>query len=114
MMRLLPYVLASLALSAVISGCSDAEQIKNRHLERGQALMEAGEYDKARIEIKNALQVDPRTALAQLLLGRIAEQRQSWKAALAHYQKAHALEPESTGLPMARPTLRGTASLPPG
>ncbi|BAV33900.1 hypothetical protein SCL_1595 [Sulfuricaulis limicola] len=85
----------ALALVAlVISGCGGAEQRKARYLEKGKAYMEAQNYDKAKIEIKNALQIDPKFAEAYYLLGLLEEKKQNWQQAFGSYAKAVELNPE--------------------
>ncbi len=67
-------ILATLLLAA---GCGGAAERKERYLQRGQEYFDAKNYDKARVEYSNALQIDPKNAAARYNLGRIAEQQGS-------------------------------------
>ncbi len=78
---------SALLLTALLAACS-GEDRANAYLERGQALFDQGNPIKARLEVRNALQIDPKRADAWYLLGRIDEQRQEWQAALNAYRTA--------------------------
>ncbi len=47
------------AVAALLSGCGDPNQREAKYLQRGVALFERGEYDKARLEFKNAGAIKP-------------------------------------------------------
>ena len=49
-----------LFMSIVVSGCASDEEKKQSHLEKGQAYFDKGEYKSAELELKNAVQIDPR------------------------------------------------------
>ncbi len=52
-------------LAALIAaGCGGAEQRKSKYLAKGKDYMEQQNYDKAKIEFKNVLQIDPKYAEA--------------------------------------------------
>ncbi len=55
--RLLGFVLLSVLLS--FSSCSSKEDKKSRHLKRAKQYMEKNELNKALIELKNVVQLDP-------------------------------------------------------
>lgn len=82
------------ALAAVLlAGCGGAEERKAKYLERGKAYITEENWDKARIEIKNVLQIDPKAADAYYLLGQVEEKRQDWAKAFGNYTKAVELDP---------------------
>ena len=64
-------------VALIISGCGGAEQRKAKYLERGKDYLEQQNYDKAIVEFKNVLQIDPKTAVGYYYLGRIAEHDQA-------------------------------------
>ncbi|MDJ0864608.1 MAG: tetratricopeptide repeat protein [Myxococcota bacterium] len=66
---------AGLAIAAAIAvaGCTSDEEAFQNHMETAQALIEQGEQREALIELRNALQLDPKNAevnfqIAQLLM----------------------------------------------
>jgi len=45
---------------ALLAGCGGPEARKQKFFEKGKALYEKGDYVRARLEFKNALQIDPK------------------------------------------------------
>lgn len=88
--KLLVTALAALMLV----GCGGAEERKAKYLERGKAYMAEENWDKARVEIKNVLQIDPKSAEAFYLIGQVEEKQQEWAKAFANYSRAVGLDPE--------------------
>lgn len=79
--------LACVAL--VVSGCGGAEARKAKHLAKGDAYLAAGNFDKARVEFRNALQIAPTDSEARydngevdLKLGNPREAAQFFQAAI--------------------------------
>ena len=83
-----------LVAATIIAGCGGAEQRKAKYLEKGKAYIEQKNFDKAKIELKNVLQIDPKHAEAYFLLGQIEEQNQDWERAYGGYSKAYELNPD--------------------
>ena len=52
------------------SGCTSDEDKKIKHFNKGKAYFENKEYKSARLEFKNAIQIDPEFADAHHLLGK--------------------------------------------
>ncbi|MEL7536653.1 MAG: tetratricopeptide repeat protein [Pseudomonadota bacterium] len=81
------YVAATLALTTLIlAACGGPEARKAEALEASQAYLAEGNLDKARIELRNALQIDPNDAEARYLSGVIAEQQDQIRQAAGHYR----------------------------
>lgn len=83
-------ILAILAFTLI--ACGGAEERKAVYLEKAKASIEAGDLDKARIELKNVLQIDPKDAEAYYQLGKVFEQQGDYRKAFGNYQKAAELD----------------------
>jgi Tfp pilus assembly protein PilF len=77
----------------VLAGCGGAEERKAQHLSKAIEFFESSNTDKAVIEFRNVLQIDPKTAKPYYYLGRVEEQKQNWPQAFGMYQKAVELDP---------------------
>src|SRR5271156_5289360 len=83
------WLLCSLLFAAVIlGGCGGAQQRKARHLEKGQAFFAAHNYDKARVEFRNALQIAPNDSEARYRNGLVDEKLGNMREAAQFYQGA--------------------------
>jgi tetratricopeptide (TPR) repeat protein len=78
-----------LFIAIVLAGCGGAQARKARHLEKGQAFFTAHNYEKARVEFRNALQIAPndsearyRNGLADEKLGNLREAAQFYQGAI--------------------------------
>lgn len=88
-MRCVALALAVVALGA----CGGADARKAEYLERGRQFVREGNPEKARLELKNVLQIDPAHAEARYLLGTLDEQDQRWQDAFINYREAVELDP---------------------
>jgi tetratricopeptide (TPR) repeat protein len=82
-------LLTAICAALVLSGCGGAQSRKARHLEKGRAFMAAGNYEKARLEFRNALQIMPldsearyENGVADESLGNIREAAQFYQGAI--------------------------------
>lgn len=80
--------------SLLLAGCTGAEARHTQHMKRGQEYFEAGNFDKARVEFGNALQIKPNDAQARYMSGRVAESLGNVRDAAAAYQGAIDIDPE--------------------
>src|SRR4030066_502257 len=85
--------IALLLAVLLISGCGGAESRKAKYLTKGKAYIEEKNFDKAKIEIRNALQIDPKFAEGYYLMGLVEEKRKNMQAAFGNYSKALELDP---------------------
>ena len=69
---------------------------KAAYMEKAEQSLTAGDLDKARIELKNVLQIDPKDAQAWYRLGNVFERKKEYRKAFANYSKASELDPENT------------------
>ena len=91
--RLLPFFILILISFFIISACGNVEDAKTRHLQRAKQYMHEENFDKAKVELKNVLQIDPKSAESYRLLGEIEEHNQNWHRAISNYYKAIELAP---------------------
>lgn len=83
-LRPLLFVSAAIALA----GCGGAQSRYASHMERGKEYFAAGNFDKAGVEFRNALQIQPKAPEALHLSGRVAERRGELRQAFGLYQAA--------------------------
>lgn len=86
-----------LSVTGLFTGCGGAEERKAEHLERGIKFFEERNFDKAKVEFKNVLQIDPKVSKSYFYLGQIEEARKNWRESFGFYQKAGELDPTDTG-----------------
>ena len=94
MNRLFVTGVALLVAASFLTACGGKEERKAKYLERGKAYLAEKNYDKAEIEFKNVLQIDPKSAEGFLYLGQVEEKDQNWSRAFGSYQKAVELDPD--------------------
>jgi len=86
------FVLGFFAVALI--ACGGAEERKAVYLEKAKSSIAAGDLDKARIELKNVLQIDPKDADAYYQLGRVYEKQKEYRKAYSNYLKAEELNPD--------------------
>ena len=79
----------------VLAGCGGAQSRKIKHLEKGQSFLAAGNFDKARVEFRNALQIAPIDSEARYDNGVVAEKMGNLREAGQFYQAAIDSNPEN-------------------
>src|ERR1700730_728424 len=72
----------------VLVGCGGAEARKARHLEKGQEFLAANNYEQARVECRNALQIAPNDSEARYENGLVDEKLGNAREAAQFYQGA--------------------------
>ena len=77
------------------SGCGGAESRKARHFAKGQEYLAAENYEKARIEFRNALQIAPTDSEARYENGVVEEKLGRPQAAVPFYQGALDSNPDN-------------------
>ena len=91
-MVFIAFLMAAVALSA----CSSDEQKKQSHFAKGKEYFDKGEYKSARIEFKNAIQIDSRFARAHLMLGETSLKLGDAQDAFRSYSAVAEIEPTNT------------------
>ena len=84
---------AASVLVVALTACGGAEDRKEKYLEKGKVFLNDKNYEKARIEFKNVLQIDPKYAEAYYLMGQLEEKRMELLKAVSLYRKAIELDP---------------------
>src|SRR3981081_3814256 len=79
---------ATCVAALVLGGCGGAEARKARHLEKGQAFFAANNFEKARVEFRNALQIAPSDSEARYENGLVDEKLGNPREAAQFYQGA--------------------------
>jgi len=83
------FLLCAAALAAIaLAGCGGADARKARHLEKGQAFLAAKNFEKARVEFRNALQIAPNDGEARFENGLVDEKLGNPREAAQFYQGA--------------------------
>jgi len=95
-MRFTWFTLAWVAV-ALLCACGTAQSRKANYIAHGKVYFAAANYDKARVEFSNAVQIDPKDGEARFLLGQVAEKLGDVRGALGQYQAALAADPKQVG-----------------
>jgi tetratricopeptide (TPR) repeat protein len=77
-----------------MSACSTPEEKKMKYYEKGKQLYEQGDYTSARLELKNAIQIDHKFAEAFYMLGMVELKNENIQASFIDFSKASELKPD--------------------
>ena len=77
-----------LAAVVVVAGCSGAQTRKREFMQEGRSYLAHGQYQKARVEFRNALQIAPKDADVRYLNGLVSEKLGDIVPAAQFYQGA--------------------------
>lgn len=75
----------TLLITLILFSCGGAEDKKASYYEKANQWFEQENYEKARIELKNVLQIDPKDVEARLLLAKVFEKTQDFRGAAKQY-----------------------------
>lgn len=78
----------------LLGACDSPKDLEAKYVANGKALYESGDFAKAAIEFKNALQIQPASLESQFYLGLIAEKQDKFDAAAAAFQKVADADPK--------------------
>ncbi len=111
MKRQLKVILLFVILTMLVAGCGGPDQKKMKFYNKGKALYEKGDYVKAKLEFKNAVQIDPNFADAYYMLGLTAFRTGNLNEAYGSLSKAVDLQPNDVKarVELARVLLQGRA-----
>ena len=91
-MRLAVIICLVSVVASFVAGCGKEDRVQ-AYLERGIALFDQGDLVKARLELKNVLQIEPKQPQAWFLLAQIHEQEEEWRPAFNAYSRTVELDP---------------------
>lgn len=74
------------SLLLTLAACGGAGERKAAYMERAHAYEAEANYEKARVEYQNALQIDPKDIPARFGLAQTLEHLNEWQNAAGHYQ----------------------------
>jgi cellulose synthase operon protein C len=86
-------VVSSLLLCLALAGCGDANQRESKYIRRGMEYLNNGDFEKARIEFKNAAKIKPTDAEVRYRLGLVDEAQGDLRNAFANF--SHAAEQDA-------------------
>ncbi len=77
-----------------VGGCTSMEGKRDKFLVQGKELYQKGDYIRARLQFRNALQIDPKFAEGYLWLGKTELRLNSFQGAFGSLSKAVELKPD--------------------
>ncbi len=86
--------LAIILPTLFLVACGGGEERQAKYLERANNYIEQENFEKAKVEIKNVLQINPNNAEAWYLLGVIAGHEQNFQAAYGNFTAAVGIDPQ--------------------
>ena len=97
-------VLCVVLFVAFAFGCGGPEEKKLKFLNKGKELYEKGQYTEAKLEFKNAIQIDPKYADAYYMLGMVEMKSGNPRGAYGSFHEGRRAGPEAPeGPPGAGP-----------
>ena len=82
-----------MVVTLALAGCGGGEGRQAEYLERANSFYEQDNIEKARVEIKNVLQINPKNAEARFLLGMMEEKDSNYRAAFGNFTAAIDADP---------------------
>lgn len=77
----------------LIAACGSKADRLQSSLDKGAGYVRLADWDKANVEVRNVLQIDPKNAQAYFIAGQIAEGKREIQRAFSSYNKAVELKP---------------------
>jgi len=94
MMTILKYMLVLLVSFTGLTACGSSADSAAGFIESGKELLAENKPEKARVEFKNAIQVDPKVAEPYYQLALLDEKAKSWKSMYANLLRVEQLNPK--------------------
>ena len=86
-----------LLLLGLTANCGGPEEKKMKFFNKGKGLYEKGDFVKAELEFKNAVQIDPKFADGHYMLGMVSLKKGNIRGAYGSFSKAVELSPDHLG-----------------
>lgn len=83
-----------LLAAVTLTACGGPEERKAKYLAKANEYIEAANYPKARVALRNVLKIDPKDAEAYYLFAQVEEKEKNWRNAVQLYQEAVRLVPD--------------------
>ena len=90
-------IIAALAIVAFVAGCGGGEDRQAKYLERAKQFYEEENYEKAKIETRNVLQINPKNADARHLFGQLNLAQGDIRKAFGGFISVLEVEPDHIG-----------------
>lgn len=84
----------ALTVMLTFSACGGPQERKAQYRARAQEYIQAGNFSKARVALRNVLKIDPKDAEAYFLVAQVEEKEKNWRNAVANYQQVVELVPD--------------------
>lgn len=92
--KALVFILGIALSGSLLVGCSGKEARQAKYLQRAQEYLDKGDYDKARVEAKNVLQINANNGEAHYIFAEIAEHESNWQQMFAELSAAVQNDPK--------------------
>jgi len=77
-----------------LSACGGPQERKAQYRAKAQDYIQAGNFPKARVALRNVLKIDPKDADAYFLVAQVEEKEKNWRNAVANYQQVVDIVPD--------------------
>jgi len=83
-----------LTLMLITTACGGPQERKAQYRAKAQDYIQAGNFSKARVALRNVLKIDPKDADAYFLVAEVEEKEKNWRNAVANYQQVLEIVPD--------------------
>ena len=94
MTRTISGTTVALVVILTLLACGGPQERKAQYRARAQEYIQAGNFPKARVALRNVLKIDPKDAEAYFLVAQVEEKEKNWRNAVANYQQVVELMPD--------------------
>ena len=81
-------------LTTGLLACGGPQERKAQYRAKAQDYIQAGNFPKARVALRNVLKIDPKDAEAFFLMAQVEEKEKNWRNAVANYQQGVEIVPD--------------------